>query len=133
VKCFLHCDYNRIGKKVLWKGDYHCLDKNCNVKVFKAEGVKKIDNIEVTITFKKSEPNHEKLTTPLRITREKRLDQQKSLAINGVSNCIHFNDLYNETVNNPSNLKKLSIILLIILRVLKVTFRIFASIFIFVF
>ena len=105
MKCFLHCSYNRLGKKDFWKGEYNCKNNNCNIGKFIGKAVKIDDEIEVTFTFANLESNHEKLKEGLRITREKRLEQQKSLAINGASNVIHFNDLYNQTVNDPSKFK----------------------------
>ena len=105
IKCYLSCDYNHFGKKIFWKGNYHCVEKKCEIGLFRAVAVEKENEIEVSITFANLEPRHQKLSVQLIISRDRRLEQQKSLAISGASNCIHFNNLFNETVTDPSKIK----------------------------
>ena len=101
LKCWLRSSTNRFKKKVLWEGNYFCIDSTCGMK-FKCRAKQLANQVSVHVYFSDSLVSHDKIVKKLRISGVERTSQQYSLVVNGILNTQSFNQIYNSSINDPS-------------------------------
>ena len=96
-----------------FQGEYCCMEKTCEIGIFKfnwngeynACSSNANSSLKLNICHKNFEARHNKIPFKLSIRGEKRLEQKKSIALNGLVNTQTFNKIYNENISDPSKLQ----------------------------
>jgi hypothetical protein len=85
---------------------FKCRNITCEIGEFKISwnGVKEHASaiINLTVSHKNFEASHEKANFKPSVRGEKRMEQKKSIALNGLVNTQSFNSVYNQALCDPS-------------------------------
>jgi hypothetical protein len=103
-KCWLRNIDNRLKKKSLWDGKYHCIHTDCEISEYNCYAEKKNNEIFIHVEYFERTVSHDTLVKKLRVTGDQRVSQQYSLVANGILNTQTFNALYNSNINDPSKI-----------------------------